>query len=160
MVSYGGTIMSVTDIAKDAIRIASTTGLSKDVIDLLKEKITLLDEKLQSLTQENNTLKAENHDLLKRLESVGHKVQKQGQRPEGFDDTTEKILDMLFKNPDGISIKRIVSHLGIEEGIVQYHFDLLFREKFIRQLNIGFGSTAGTFGLTSSGRACVMKRNS
>jgi regulator of replication initiation timing len=155
--------MSATEIAKEAIRIASTAGLSKDVIDLLKEKITILDEKGQVLTQENNTLKAENYDLRKRLEVLEQDTT-HAQQPEDFDDITDNILKMLFDHPDGISMEWLSSHLGVEEGVVHYQFDLLFREKFARQLTIGesgpFGSNAASFGLTIDGRAYVIKKQS
>ncbi|MCG8601077.1 MAG: bZIP transcription factor [Verrucomicrobiales bacterium] len=50
--------MSAANIAKDAIRIAHTAGLSKDVIDLLERKITLLSDQVTSLETENASLQA------------------------------------------------------------------------------------------------------
>lgn len=42
--------MSATDTAKEVVRIATTAGLSKDVIDLMEKKLSLL-------TSENSELK-------------------------------------------------------------------------------------------------------
>jgi len=151
--------MSATDLAKDAIRVISTAGLSKDVIDLLKEKITLLDEKVNSLTAENNTLKAENYDLKKRLDTVEQKDKSRISKPEGFDDATESIIDILFENFYGISMESIAQHLNIELGFVEYHFDLLFKADFAIQYATGPDPGSDTFGLTDKGRAYKVNRN-
>ncbi|MGD0017298.1 MAG: hypothetical protein ABSC38_07270 [Verrucomicrobiia bacterium] len=55
--------MSVSDTAKDVIRIASTAGLSKDVIDLMEKKLSLLTEELQSAQARIKELESENADL-------------------------------------------------------------------------------------------------
>ena len=150
--------MSASDLAKEAIRIANTAGLSKDVIDLLKEKINLLDDKVKSLTDENNSLKAENYDLKKRIDAVEQTQSTSQPRPEGFDETTEAILDILFEYSNGISMESIAQRLGQKIGIIQYHFDLLFKAKFARQHTAGFNNS-GTFVLTSRGRAYIINRN-
>jgi hypothetical protein len=61
--------MSATDTAKEVIRIASTAGLSKDVIDLLEKKSALLAEQVTSLESENTKLKLENGQLRTQLKN-------------------------------------------------------------------------------------------
>ena len=52
--------MSALDTAKEIIRIGSTAGISKDVIDLLEKKSALLEEQIAALERENSQLKTEN----------------------------------------------------------------------------------------------------
>jgi hypothetical protein len=61
--------MSATDTAKEIIRIGSTAGLSKDVIDLLEKKLVLLTEQVALLTSENMQLKLENGQLRTQLKN-------------------------------------------------------------------------------------------
>jgi len=153
--------MGASDIAKEALRIAGAAGLSKDVIDLLKEKITLLDEKVASLTRENSDLKAENYDLHKQAEVLQQQIGGQGTRPDGFDDTTDRIARLLFDHSDGASIEWIAGQVGVQQGVAEYHFDLLSNAGFIQQLAFGIvtdsGSSSGTFCLSSKGRKYVVK---
>ena len=68
--------MSAFDTAKEIVRIGSTAGLSKDVIDLLEKKATLLAEKIADLEKENGQLKTENVQLriqLQRTQPIGFK---------------------------------------------------------------------------------------
>jgi len=152
--------MSATDLAKDAIRIVSTAGLSKDVIDLLSLKITLLDDKVSTLTQEILTLKGKNFDLLRELEELKKQQGDLSPFSDGFDDTTNRIIDTLFGARD-VSKEDIAQRFGIEFGVAEYHFDLLLRESFIDQTRIGMtfnhGRTPAGFSLTPEGRAYAVK---
>ncbi len=49
--------MSAIDTAKEIVRITSTAGLSKDVIDLLEKKNLLLTEQVTTLETEITSLK-------------------------------------------------------------------------------------------------------
>ena len=152
--------MSTTSLAKDALRIVSTAGLSKDVIDLLNLKITLLDDKVATLSQEVLSLKGKNFDLLRELEEIKKQQGDLSPFPDGFDDTTNRIASALFGARD-VSKVTIAQLLGIEFGIIEYHFDLLFRETFIAQTKIGVhtynGHSPAGFSLTPEGRAYVVK---
>ena len=152
--------MSTTSLAKDALRIVSTAGLGKDVIDLLNLKITLLDEQVTTLTQEVLTLKGKNFDLLRELEELKKQQGDFSPFPDGFDDTTNRIVAALFGNRD-VAKETISSHLGIEFGIMEYHFDLLFKERFAEQTRVGMtfnhGRTPPGFSLTPEGRAYAVK---
>ncbi len=60
--------MSAIDTAKEIVRIGSTAGLSKDVIDLLEKKATLLAEENIALKSQVAVLQAENAQLRQKLE--------------------------------------------------------------------------------------------
>jgi hypothetical protein len=61
--------MSATDTAKEVIRLATTAGLSKDVIDLLEKKSALLTEQVAALERENTQLKLEVAQLRTQLKN-------------------------------------------------------------------------------------------
>lgn len=152
--------MSASELAKDAIRIVSTAGLNKDVIDLLTQKVTLLDDKISTLTQEILMLKGKNFDLLRELEELKKQQGDLSPFPDGFDDTTNKIAESLFGNTD-VTKESVAGRFGLELGIAEYHFDLLDKEKFIQQTRIGtnfngYRNPPG-YGLTSAGRAYIVR---
>src|SRR5205807_6785173 len=62
--------MSAIDTAKEIVRITSTAGLSKDVIDLLEKKVSLLTEKITTLETENSELKTKTAHLEKELKRL------------------------------------------------------------------------------------------
>jgi hypothetical protein len=152
--------MSTTNIAKDALRIVSTAGLSKDVIDLLNLKITLLDDQVATLSQEILALKGKNFDLLREIEEIKKQQGDLSPFPDGFDDATNRIVASMFGASD-VTKEGISRQLGIEFGVTEYHFDLLFREKFIKQTRIGIkgygGHSPAGYSLTPDGRAYAVK---
>ena len=62
------TIMSATDTAKEVIRIATTAGLSKDVIDLQAAKLDILVKENAELSTKVSRLEIENRQLRSQLE--------------------------------------------------------------------------------------------
>jgi len=124
--------MNATDavsLAKDAVRIVSTAGLSKDVIDLLEKKLVLLTDELATTKSEIADLKTENADLKKKLDALEPK--------DGLDVYAFKILKHMFDLADSISKEGISAHFSMQLGVVQYHFDELLSRKFIKQASIG-----------------------
>ena|SRR5438128_1904314 len=77
-------LMSALDTAKEIVRLGSTVGLSKDVIDLLEKKAALLTEQVGALERENADLKAENAQLRAQLQQA---------QPVGF----EESMGVLWK---------------------------------------------------------------
>src|ERR1039458_3533231 len=100
--------MGATDTIKEFARIATTAGLTKDVIDLLDKKASLLAEQVAALEQENTTLLRENLNL--KLENENLQKQLQNARPKG-DELDEISTKMLVT--DRKSTRLNSSHLGI-----------------------------------------------
>src|ERR1017187_10371729 len=61
-------IMSATDTAKEVIRIASTAGFSKDVIDLMDKKLSLLTSENAELKKKVSAFEIEVRQLRRQLE--------------------------------------------------------------------------------------------
>src|SRR5438876_10123240 len=59
--------MSALDTAKEVVRMASTAGLAKDVIDLMEKKLALLTEEVSVLTAKVSKLEIENGQLRAQL---------------------------------------------------------------------------------------------
>jgi DNA-binding transcriptional ArsR family regulator len=142
--------MGPQDIAKEAIRIATTAGLSKDVIDLLKEKIGLLTEQVTTLETENTNLKQKVANLEQEIE---HIRPKQG----GLGEDSERILKLLFDHGQSLSIEQIASAVGIHKGIAEYHRDVLRDARMIGPPGGVVYAGHETYKLLTKGRAFVVK---
>lgn len=151
----------------DIIKIATSAGLGKDVIDLLEKKLSLLsgemsalEKQLDSLKQENTKLKVENSDLQKKLKQLEEKKENQVNLPDGFDDDSLKILELMFEHPRAIDTGFISSRTEVETGIVKYHLDVLKGCVKMASPEVNFGRgrrNPATYELTPSGRALYMK---
>jgi hypothetical protein len=143
---YYQTVMGAQDIAKDAIRIATTAGLSKDVIDLLKEKVALLTEQIETLETEKANLKQKVADLGQELERL---------RPKGggLEEGAEKFLKLLFDHRQPLSLPQIASGIGALIGTAEYHRDKLWELDMITSAGIA----EQDYELMPEGREYVVK---
>src|ERR1039458_8201972 len=108
--------MGATDTIKEFARIATTAGLTKDVIDLLDKKAVLLAEQVATLEQENTTLLRENRNLA--FENQQLKAQLQNARPKG-DEIAQKTQDILlyfFKHAQEVSELEIAQRFQMESS--------------------------------------------
>src|ERR1019366_3534778 len=85
--------MSAIDTAKDIIRIGTTAGLSKDVIDLLEKKCALLVEENTALSTQVSSLEIENGQLRRQLEDF-QPVDKPGDECPYCQRTTGELTDL------------------------------------------------------------------
>lgn len=119
--------MSATDIAKEAIRIVSTAGLGKDVIDLLRAKIAILvDEnvdlksRLTDALSKISILEAENEDLKKKLKDH-----------DPLPDCALKILEFLANGSGEATVTGIVHHTGMQVGEVMFSLEQMSSARLI-----------------------------
>lgn len=110
--------MTPTDavsLAKDAVRIVATAGLSKDVIDLLEKKLALLTDELAQAQAKIAKLEAENEELKKKAAAT--------QPVSGVDAEAAQVLLRLSQgggeltcyqiaDASGLSLERVKRHLG------------------------------------------------
>ena len=159
--------MNPIDITEDAIRVVTTAGISRDVIDLLEKKLSLFSDEISSLKERNLFLREENLELKTQLKDAKNTISKfqkeeenDHQRPPGFDETTDKIVLIMF-DLSKVSMERIAQSLGIEMGMVQYHFDLMRKAKFVFQSGIGsrfyYDSSPAKYSLRPDGRMYAVK---
>jgi hypothetical protein len=119
--------MSVSDTIKDIAHIASTAGISKDVIDLLEKKAALISEQLATLEQENTALLRENRSL--KLENENLKTQLQNVRPKSdeLEEGAKQILIALANFDGSITASAVIQQLGLPKPQGQYWFDQLHK---------------------------------
>ena len=148
--------MSAADTVKDVVRIATTAGLAKDVIDLLQAKTTLLTEQVAALQEENTTLLRENRNLA--TENQQLKTQLQNARPkgDGLEPKTQEILKYFFDNAREISVAEIARRFNMNLGVANYHTDALSEKKLISYCSVGMVIMGG-FGDDSDGGDDSMK---
>jgi hypothetical protein len=146
--------MSALDTAKEIVRIGSTAGLSKDVIDLLEKKTALLAEQVSALDRENAQLRSKVVELNQKLQHL--------QPVDGILKETAGVLQFFFDQGRELSIEHIARQFQFQMSVAGFHFDILFKRKFVTQTRVGIegygGSSPAMFGLTSEGRAYVMQR--
>jgi response regulator of citrate/malate metabolism len=162
--------MNPADIAKDAIRLATTHGLSKDVIDLMEKKIGLLTEEIASLTKErdllfakNIVLNAEKSDLSEEILKLKQKPKSATTLPEGADETTERIISAMFSSSQEETMERLSTKLGMALGMIQFQFDILLRHGFVRMtapgIRLGNAHNPARYVLDSAGLAFAAKNS-
>src|SRR5262249_23302167 len=112
------------DIGKEIISLASTAGIKKDIIDLLKEKVTLLTEKIAALEADNSELKQKVTDLEKDLEHL---------RPpqEGFEEGAIQILKAMFSAGGNAFFETLAPQLRMSKSMADYHADSLLKSGMI-----------------------------
>jgi regulator of replication initiation timing len=141
--------MSAIDTAKEVVRIASTAGLDKDVIDLMEKKIALLTGEIGDLTQKNTVLSTKVSSL--EIENVQLRTLLGKPQPVGLDDPSTKMLQAIAKAPDGAKKEDLFAHFGLSLAKGDFHFDQLITHKFIRQTSVNM-YTGILWGATPAGR--------
>jgi DNA-binding MarR family transcriptional regulator len=144
--------MSAFDTAKEIVRIGSTAGLSKDVIDLLEKKSSLLVEKVVALERENAQLKLECGQLRQQL---------QHPKPvRELSDDQRAVLLHLMQNDAGLTLEEIAQSIGAIPSMAHHYCDELESVGFITRTRFPFehrriyGPDWG-FALTKEGRKWI-----
>jgi regulator of replication initiation timing len=142
--------MSASDTVKDVVRIVTTGGHAKDVIDPLQTKLSLLTEQVAALEKENRNLKTENDNLRTQLQNTRPKSEELSQK-------TEDILKAFFNRADEFSLQDIARLFHMQQSVADYHLDVLRKLKFIKSHGIGFMGSTPTYIMTPAGREYVVK---
>ena len=154
--------MSTTDLAKDAIRIATTAGLSKDVIDLLEKKLALMTEEGLFFKESLAKSIAENDALKLKVKNLEDQIHNLAQMGDGLDKECEDILFLFFETDSEFSVDRIAAHFKMHPSVAKAHFDTLAKNEFIDapcQIVFDDGPhPPPRFHITADGREYAMKR--
>jgi DNA-directed RNA polymerase specialized sigma subunit len=129
--------MSATDIAKEVVRIASTHGLAKDVIDLMEKKLALLTQEVTDLTSKNTILVTRVSQLESDKANLESQIQKLRPESDALDQQSKDILKFFFDRPDGLTSDEIAHRFKLSNSAADYHVDVLFKRKFLQQLSMG-----------------------
>jgi FtsZ-binding cell division protein ZapB len=137
--------MGGAEIARDAIRIATTAGLSKDVIDLLEKKISLLTEQIA-------TLETENANLTKKVVNLEQEVDRTRPNQSGLDETARKFIKVLFERGSSMDFDHVAAILGVTKGKAAYYIDVLTKHGMIVGTGVVLDDALGAYELTPQGR--------
>ena len=153
--------MSAIDIAKDAIKIATTAGLSKDVIDLLEKKLALLTEEVLFFKDSLAKSIAENEELKLTVVNLEEQIQNLSPQEDRLDKECEEILFLLFEADRKLTIDQATKHFQLHPSVAKAHFDTLRQKRFVffrSAIITDFGrSRPAEYELTSEGRGYAMK---
>jgi len=143
-----------------------SANILKERLGLKDEQISSLKDEYSSLVQENTNLKRENEQLktsfdqaqqeiegLKKIIDSGTKVSS----PPELSDIAINIMKQLFNTGDEITTDEFASSLGIQNGIVQYHIDILLEIEFVGEGPIIIEEPQ-TYYLTKLGRKHLIEK--
>jgi regulator of replication initiation timing len=148
--------MSAIDTAKDVVRIASTAGLAKDVIDLMEKKIALLTGEIDDLTLKNTALSKRTSSLV--IENSQLRAQLGNPQPVVLDDACTKMLQAVANATGDITKQDLFEQLGLPLAKGDHLFDQLSEHAFIEQRGMNL-MTGGRYGATKKGRDYLSRKN-
>ena len=155
MLEFG--CMSASDTVKDVVRIVTTGGHAKDVINPLQTKLSLLTEQVAALEKENTTLKNENRNLKTENDNLKTRLPNARPKSEALSPKTEDILKAVFDREGEFSVQYIARLFRMQPSVVDYHLDVLKKRKFLKTHGIGFMGSTPTYIITPAGREYVVE---
>ncbi len=155
--------MGLFDNLEKLINEHGSSTILKERLLLAEDKYSTVVTKLTEANSEIERLRFELEQIRKECDSLRQaSAARTAGRPIDFDANTEKILKLFFDANKNQSVDSVARLLGLQPGIVKYHFDILQNENFIDIYSIGVqtmrGSTPPEYGLTPAGRAYVVKK--
>lgn len=119
---------------------ATTAGITKDVIDLMEKKLTLLTGELDASQRKVAGLE----QTVTRLEIENSQLRSQLRNPQadGLDEIASKMLVMIANSTDRITKRDVIGELRLPQAKGDYHFVQLIKLKFIQSFSgqIGVGA--------------------
>ncbi len=133
----------------------------RERLALAADQYAALERKLSELQSENETLRAQLKQSQEENEKLKKLIPSRSGKPNDFDETTHRILKIFFNQSDDVSVDQVAQQIGVEQGIVEYHFDLMREACFIIQTRVGIetfgGSSPPMYGITPEGRKYVVQ---
>jgi chromosome condensin MukBEF ATPase and DNA-binding subunit MukB len=123
--------MNPLEIAKEIFGIAANAGLKKDVIDLFEKKVGLLTEEIAALNRKLEISETENANLTRKVVDLEQQLDRIQPRRGKLKEGAERILKLLFDNGDVVSVREMSGRLGMQEGVVKHHCDVLYEADMI-----------------------------
>jgi len=109
--------MGALDTAKEIVRLSSTAGHSKDVIDLLEKKVALLAEQVSALESENAQLKAELAQVRQQLPHASPVRDLSAQE--------RHVLIHLTREDRGLTVDELAHAIGNIPSMARHHCEEL-----------------------------------
>jgi regulator of replication initiation timing len=100
--------MSISDTARDIARMASTAGLSKDVVDLMEKKLALLTGELGDAAQKIAMLEQENAELKKDVAKLQEQLDRAQPQSDRLPPESEQMLVVFANSNRGITSDSVI----------------------------------------------------
>lgn len=151
--------MGAYDAAKDFAKVAITSGLSIDIIQLLEKKRDLLLDEIATLQKDNATLKSENANLKQEVSDLHQQVSDLSPPSDDIDDTCREILKFLFHRGDDTALEYVAEAVGISSsGTLLYYRDILRGAGLIADCGmVTVGENLGSVTILPKGRQYVVQ---
>ena len=133
-------------------------GLKDDEMAAMQRELSSVIDDFSKLESENEELKGSlnqaRQEIVRLNEIIDASAESQGS--EKLDEAKINIITMLFKANGHATVSQLSSHLGLEEGVVQYHIDSLKEDGLIGHGPLRINSPV-TYKLSKDGRKCVVE---
>jgi regulator of replication initiation timing len=154
--------MSAADTIRDVVRIATTAGITKDVIDLLERKAGLLAEQVAALEKENTALLRENRNLALENQHLNKQIKDVHPNGDELDPKARDILLSYFRCANEISARQIAQNFQMGLSVAEFHLDVLWNKKLIRGagriiVGRGNGDNSSVYEITAEGRKYIVE---
>jgi regulator of replication initiation timing len=123
--------MSAIDTAKEVLRMASTAGIAKEVIELMEKKLALLTQQVAALDSENGRLKMENAHLRAQMEHLQPAA-------HGLTDEQLAILKVLESVDRNFTPEEVAARVGAKRERTHYLLTKLRSAKYVYEVPVGF----------------------
>lgn len=138
-----------------------SASILRERLALAADQHAVLEKKVSELQSDNDNLRAQLKQSQNENEKLKEFVASRTDKPNDFEETTHRILKIFFDRSEDVSVDQVAQQIGVEQGMVEYHFDLIREGGFIIQTRVGIetldGSSPPMYGITPEGRKYVVK---
>lgn len=128
--------MNWQEVAGGIINALRNAGVKKDIIDLQEKQVALLTKEIDTLAAKLQLAETENANLKQKAADLQQELERIQPRRGKLKEDAEKILKLLFDNGDVVSVREMSGRLGIQEGIVKHHCDVLYDDDMINPVSL------------------------
>jgi DNA-binding transcriptional ArsR family regulator len=149
---------------EDLIKEHGSASILRDHVNLLREQFSISERKIASLEARVKQLESEVQNCTEEKDRLNEiiKTLQEDQSIKKLGKITEDILQFFFKEAKELDTPYLSSVFSLQQSAVDYHLDILRKNKMIIQTRAGaqvmhITSPPG-FSITSKGREYIMKR--
>ena len=149
---------------EDLIKEHGSASVLRDHVKLLREQFSISEKKITSLEAIVKQLESElqNCNVEKNNLNEIIKTFQENQSIKKLEKNTEEVLQLFFNAAKELDTEYLSSVLSLQQSVVDYHLDILVKNKMIIQTRVGqqiMGITSPPkFSITSKGREYIIKR--
>jgi len=152
---------------EELIKEHGSASILRDHVNLLREQFSLLEKQNTLLNNKIDTLESQIQDCNEEKQRLNEiiKTLRENQSIKKFEKETEEILKVFFDEAKELDVNHFTSIFpSVQPSVVNYHFDILRKNKMIVQTRAGTEIRSITrppgFSITPKGREYVIRNMS